>query len=294
MSARSDGDHVPSARCGEYQRSGSCTGRQSRLPDLASVAGVERAKVVVERRADEHEARLRGCRTAEIRRAGRCTGAGQSFLAKVTQRHPPSNFAAFRVDRKSSPKAERCTGRRKGDERLTRHGVGRAILLGGFPRRESLPRPVNCALGSRRMMAGQRLTGAMSRRWRASSASPPQCRPPMLPGTRKLPRRLGGVKMPSLRSAPSRRWQASRSSGVAPHRSFSVKCCGARSRRFRGKGLSVSGLFSVHIAGGTARSTIGKSDRPVDGRTGTDGGPSCPRQPRSALAGIEQRRRGDI
>ena len=143
MAARSDGDHVPSARRGEYQRSGSCTGGQSRLPDLASVACVERAKVVVERRADEHEARLRGCRTAEIRRAGRCTGAGQPCLAQVTQRHPPSNFAAFRVDRNElSPRrsAARDAGRR--NERLTRHGVGCAILLGGLPRRESLLRLV--------------------------------------------------------------------------------------------------------------------------------------------------------
>ena len=56
---------------------------------------------------------------------------------------------------------------------------------------------VNSALGISRMMAASRLTGAITRRFVSSQAMPPQCSPPMLPGTIRLPFRLGGVNMPS-------------------------------------------------------------------------------------------------
>ena len=145
------------------------------------------------------------------------------------------------------------------------------------------------------MMAGKRLTGAISRRADASHAAPPQCSPPMLPGTTSVPPTLGGVKMPSLRSVLKVARHASSSSGVAPQRSASRTCCGTRLGGSVGNGCVARRSFTVDVA----RRDLAFLDRkerlarqPIEQeemarlRPDGDGGPVLPRK--------EQRRRRDV
>ena len=80
---------------------------------------------------------------------------------------------------------------------------------------------------------GISLTQATSRlvlanmRWRTGSyAAPPQFTPPTLPGTTTVPRRLGGVKIPSERERASMSRHHFTSSGVGPHASSGVNDSG--------------------------------------------------------------------
>ena len=75
-------------------------------------------------------------------------------------------------------------------------------------------------------IAARRFTGTTAICRAGSNATPPQCAPPMFDGSTSVPSRLGGVKTPSLRSAPIAR-AARRAVGVvdAP-RVVGVKRCG--------------------------------------------------------------------
>ena len=58
----------------------------------------------------------------------------------------------------------------------------------------------NCSRGINCTTAAIRLTGTTAICRTGSTATPPHCAPPMLDGITKVPRTLGGVKIPSLRS----------------------------------------------------------------------------------------------
>ncbi len=69
-----------------------------------------------------------------------------------------------------------------------------------------------------------------------SIATLPQFVPPALPGYIRVPRTLGGVKMPSLRSAAIFSRHFPRSQGVSPHASSGRSCCGTSAAGFVGNG----------------------------------------------------------
>jgi hypothetical protein len=60
--------------------------------------------------------------------------------------------------------------------------------------------------------------------------------PPKFPGTARVPCRLGGVKIPSLRSPRIQLRHVSRSSGVGPQASSAEIFCGASGGGAAGKG----------------------------------------------------------
>ncbi len=114
-----------------------------------------------------------------------------------------------RLTATSAPKGGRVHGRPVGPIRRRRRitkGVPsiRAYSQSVRPRAASSRRrrsPSNPSLGKSWTTAGTRLTGTTAILRAASAATPPQCAPPMLPGTASVPSRLGGVKMPSFRKA---------------------------------------------------------------------------------------------
>ena len=66
-------------------------------------------------------------------------------------------------------------------------------------------------------IAASLLTGTTAICRTGSMATPPQCAPPMFDGSMSVPRRLGGVKMPSLRRPSIAAWHARRSSSDSAH-----------------------------------------------------------------------------
>jgi len=85
----------------------------------------------------------------------------------------------------------------------------------------------------------------------------------MFPGTAMVPRRLGGVKTPSLLNVLNDARQASRSSGVAPHKSSSRTRCGARLAGASGKGCVRDATSPSTSLAGTSRSSIRNNGLPV-------------------------------
>jgi hypothetical protein len=93
----------------------------------------------------------------------------------------------------------------------------------------------------------------------------------MLDGTASVPSRLGGVKIPSLRSPAMTARHASRPSGVGPHASSAV------SRWGESGGSALNGCVGDTcspgtVLAGTGRSVTGNSGSPVS-RCSTN---SCP------------------
>jgi len=65
-------------------------------------------------------------------------------------------------------------------------------------------------------IAAIRFTGTTAISRTGSIATPPQCAPPMFEGMTRVPRTLGGVKIPSLRSPSIAARHAARSASVSP------------------------------------------------------------------------------
>src|SRR5580658_10772760 len=81
------------------------------------------------------------------------------------------------------------------------------------------------------------LVGMIKTWWEGSNAAPPQAMPPMLPGRRRLPCKLGGVNTPSERSLPTSSAHHFLSSSVAPHTLAGVNfACGERACGAMGNG----------------------------------------------------------
>ena len=122
----------------------------------------------------------------------------------------------------------------------------------------------------------------------------------MLPGTTSVPRTLGGVKMPSDRSAWTCARHHARSASLAPQAASAVSPCGTSARRQRGIGLRARRLFARDVA---RRARVaprrGRAARPSRGRAGTGGRSSSrPRRRRTratvALGREERGRRRDV
>ena len=85
----------------------------------------------------------------------------------------------------------------------------------------------------------------------------------MLDGITKVPRTLGGVKIPSLRRLSIAAWQAARSASVAPHTSSGVRRCGLSGAITAVNGSVADACSPGMSLAGTGRSSTGKIGRPV-------------------------------
>src|SRR5215469_7364234 len=85
-------------------------------------------------------------------------------------------------------------------------------------------------------LVGRLFEFVKSRLFRGSKAYPLHVKPPNTPGVSIVPLRLGGVKMPSCRSAEICLRQNSRSAGVGPQASSAEIVCRARGGGVTGKG----------------------------------------------------------
>ena len=115
------------------------------------------------------------------------------------------------------------------------------------------------------MMAASRLTGAITRRCVSSHAMPPQCSPPMLPGTVQAAlqagRREHAVVSQACGSAPGMPRARPASRPTRPPRS---SACATRLAGFDGKGCVGAVALPGHVARrAPGRSTIGKCGAPL-------------------------------
>ena len=126
----------------------------------------------------------------------------------TSQRRPP----VLRLDRhQRAERRRRARQPRRRQQQAPPHDVGRAphhvvlvvvaepLLVGPRASARSKPsRGMSCTI------AAIRFTGTTAICRTGSTATPPQCAPPMFDGHHQRALRLGGVKMPSLRSAGNR------------------------------------------------------------------------------------------
>src|SRR5262249_46552935 len=112
------------------------------------------------------------------------------------------NFPVAASIAASVPHGGGLHGRPLGDRRSNRdmpYGVPRWRANSAPKRFPDCSEP-NVSPGNSRMTEGSSFVGTISRPWLLSHAIPPQCIPPTLPGMINEPLKLGGVKIPSLRS----------------------------------------------------------------------------------------------
>ena len=143
------------------------------------------------------------------------------------------------------------------------------------------------------MIAGRRFTGAISRRCVASHATPPQCSPPMLPGTMQAAadaRRREDAVIAQRAEHAAARVQIRRRR--APEIRLRSICCGTRLAGWSGNGCVGDACSPGTSLAGTGRSSIGNSGLPVSRskrnrwpvlRTDRDGRPLL-RRPEQAAA----------
>ena len=248
--------------------------RQRRLPELAAGLDIERADGAVQRRADEDEARRRSRSVrpgwdAESAGGG---GAPPASGRRGAERNVPQDAARRQADRDQRAERRRRARQavRADHEHAAAHDVRRAVhprvLAVAEPRVASSRRRARGRSLRRRMswtIAAMRLTGTTAI-WRASStATPPQCAPPMFDGTTSVPSRLGGVKIPSLRSAAIWSRHAARSSGVGAPRVVRGVGVRAQRRSDRVNGCVGEASSPGTVLAGTGRSSTGKIGSPV-------------------------------
>ena len=95
-----------------------------------------------------------------------------------------------------------------------------------------------------------------------STPTPPQLTPPRKPGNSIVPRRLGGVNIPSERSERMRRSHHSRSNRVNPHASLLRNPCGTTGEIVENGCVSAASSPATSLRG-TARSCVGNTGTPV-------------------------------